>query len=79
MGWNDSRGVLLSWNGRTPGESVLVERFQGSPSVLVCNISEGVIQGWYKDCRGVPLSWDIRTPVESFCLGINESWGVILS
>ena len=21
LGWNDSRGVLLSWDGTTPGES----------------------------------------------------------
>ena len=34
--WNDSRGVLLSWDGTTPGESFCprIERLQGSHSVL---------------------------------------------
>ena len=49
MGWNDSRGVILSWNGMTPGESFCtgMELLQGSHSVL----------GW-NDSRGVLMSWD---------------------
>ena len=36
LGMNDSRGVLLSWDGTTPGESFCpgMERLQGSLSVL---------------------------------------------
>ena len=31
LGWNDSRGVILSWNGTTPGESFCagMERLRG--------------------------------------------------
>ena len=91
LGWNDSRGLLLSWDGTTPGESVMEERHQGSKSVL----------GWNDSSRDI-LSWDRTTPVgsfsacettpgESFCPGIerphgrysvlgwNDSRGVILS
>ena len=78
MGWNDSGGV--SPGGTTLGESVLVERLQGSRSVL----------GW-NDSTGVILFWDRMTPGESFypemerlqgCSsfrGWNDSSGVILS
>ena len=57
LGYNDSRGVLLSWDGTTPGESFSprMERLQGSHSVL----------GW-NDSRGVILFWDGTTPGESF-------------
>ena len=79
---NDSRGVILSWDGTTPGESFhsRTEGLQGSLCVL----------GW-NDSRGVPLSWDRTTAGESFCPGIeplqgshsvlgwNDSLGVILS
>ena len=36
LGWNDSRGVLLSLNGTTPGESYCpgMERLQECSSVL---------------------------------------------
>ena len=36
LGWNDSRGVILSWDGTTPGESFGpgIELLQGSHSVL---------------------------------------------
>ena len=59
LGWNDSRGVILSWDGATPGEyfSPGMERLQGSHSVLGRNVSKGVI-----------LSWDGTTPEESFRL-----------
>ena len=42
---NDSRGVILSWNRTTPGESFCpgLERLQGSPSVAGWNDSRGVI------------------------------------
>ena len=53
LGWNDSRGVILSWDGTTPGKSFCpgLDRLQGSHSVL----------GW-NDSRGVTLSWDGMTP-----------------
>ena len=76
------RGVTLSWDGTTPGESFCpeIERLQGGRSVL----------GW-NDCRAVILYWDGTTPGESFCPGIerlqgshsvigyDDSRGVILS
>ena len=36
LGYNDPRGVILSWDRTTPGESFCtgIERLQGSPSVL---------------------------------------------
>ena len=45
MGWNDSRGVILSWDGTTPGESLCpgMERLQGSHSFRGWNDSMGVI------------------------------------
>ena len=45
LGWNDSRGALLSLNGTTPGESFGngMERLQGSHSLLGWNDSRGVI------------------------------------
>ena len=60
MGWNDSRGVILSWDGTTSGESFCrgMERLQGSYSFLGRN-----------DSRGVILSWDTTTPGKSFCSG----------
>ena len=41
MGWNDSRGVNLSWDGTTPEESLCpgMEHLQGSPSALGWNDS----------------------------------------
>ena len=62
LGWIDSRGVILSWDGITPGESFCpgIEQLQGSHSVL----------GW-NDCRGVILSWDGTTVGWSFCPGIE--------
>ena len=52
LGWNDSRGVVLSWDGMTLEESFYpgIERLQGSHSAL----------GW-NDSRGVILSWDGTT------------------
>ena len=45
MGWNDSMGVILSWDGTTPGESLCpgMERLQGSHSFRGWNDSMGVI------------------------------------
>ena len=36
LGWNDSRGVVLSWDGTTLEESLcpVMERLQGSLTVL---------------------------------------------
>ena len=94
MGRNDTRGVLLYWDGTTPGESISprMERFQGSDSIQRTEGLQGSPSalGW-KDSRGVILSWDGTTPGESFCpgmerlkeshsvLGWNDSRGVILS
>ena len=60
LGNNDSRGVILYWDGTTPGESFCpwMEQLQGSPTVLGKN-----------DSRGVILYWDGTTPEESFCPG----------
>ena len=57
MGWNDSRGVILSWDGTTPGDSFSpgMERLQGSLSIP-----------GQKDSRGFILSWDGTTPGDSF-------------
>ena len=75
MGYNDSRGVILFWDGMTPGESILtwdrttpgeslcpgIERLQWSHSIM----------GW-NDSRGVILSWDGTTLGESFCPGMKR-------
>ena len=60
---NDSRGVLLLWDGTTPRESFCprMERLKGGHSVL----------GW-NDSRGVILSWDGTTPGESFSPGMKR-------
>ena len=81
MEWNDSRGVLLSWDGTTPGESFLpgMERNQGNLGVLGWNDSSGVILSCVgttpgghsirgpKDSSVVIMSWERTTPGESFC------------
>ena len=54
----------MSWDGTTPGESVLLELHQGSHSVL----------GW-NDSRGDILSWDGTTLGESICPGIERLQG----
>ena len=63
LGWNDSRGVLVSWDGTTPRESLCprMERLQESHSVLRWN-----------DPRGFILSWDRTTAGEIFCPGIER-------
>ena len=45
LGWNDSRRVILSWDGTTPGDSFNpgMELLQGSHSILGWNDSRGVI------------------------------------
>ena len=60
LGWNDSTGVILSWDGTIPGESFHPRSvgLQSSNSVL----------GWNNN-RIVLLSWDRTTPGESFCPG----------
>ena len=62
MGWNDSRGVILSWDGTTLEEPLCpgMERLQGSPSFREWN-----------DSRGVILSWDGTAPGQSFCPGME--------
>ena len=66
MGWNDSRGVFLSWDRATPGLSFRpgMERLQGSHSDPKRN-----------DSRGVILSLDVTTPGESFCPGMERLQG----
>ena len=65
-GQKDSKGVILSEDGRTPEESFCpeMERLQESHSVLEWNDSKGVI-----------LSWDGTTPGESFCPGMERLQG----
>ena len=59
LGWNNSRGVILFWDGTTPGESFCpngttpgepfyprIEQLQWSHSVLGWNDSRGVILYW---------------------------------
>ena len=93
LGWNDSRGVNLSW----------MKQLQGSHSVLGWNDSRGVILSWdgttteESFCPGMErlqgsqsvLGWNESR--ESFCLrmeglqgshsvlGWNDSKGIILS
>ena len=45
FGWNDSRGILLSWDGTSLGKSFCpgMERLHVSPSVLGWNDAGGVI------------------------------------
>ena len=61
--WNDSRGVILSSDGTTPGKSfgIGMERLQGSPFVLECN-----------DSKRVFLSRDRTTPRVSFSPGMER-------
>ena len=56
LGYNDSRGVVLSWDRTTPGESLSprIERLHGRNSVLKKDESRGAI-----------LSLDGMTPCES--------------
>ena len=56
----------MSWDGKTPEESLLpgMERLQGSHSVLGYNDSRGVIPTGYR-----------TTPGESFCPGIERLQG----
>ena len=82
LGWNDSRGVLLSRDGTTPGESFSpgMKRLQRGHSVF----------GW-NDSRKLLLSRDGTTFGESIhprteglqrshsVLGLNDSRGIILS
>ena len=58
LGWNDSMGLSLSWDGITLADSFIpgIDRLQGSLSVL----------GW-NDSRGIILSYNGTTPGESFC------------
>ena len=59
MGWNDSRGVSMSWDGTTPVESFCpgMERLHGGHSILVWNDSRGInsVLEW-NDSKGVLLS-----------------------
>ena len=61
LGWNDSRGVILSWDGTTAGESFCpgMEQLKGSHSVLGWNNSRGVILPWDGTTQEeIILSWD---------------------
>ena len=66
LGYNDSRGDVLSWDRTTPGESLSprIERLHENHSVL-----------GYNDSRGVILSRDITTPWESFSPWIERLQG----
>ena len=60
--WKDSWGVLLSWDGATPGESFCpgMERLQGSHSVLGWNDSRGVFCPGMERLQGSPsvMGWN---------------------
>ena len=66
LGWNESKGVILSWDGTNPGKlfCFIIERLQGNLSIL-----------GQKDSRLVILSWDVTTLGESFCPGIERLQG----
>ena len=81
--WNDSMGVILSWDGTTPLKTFCPgkERLRGSHSVLGWNDYGGVlcsgikrlqgshsVLGW-NDSRGVILFCNGKTPGKSFCPG----------
>ena len=70
LGWNDSRGVNLSWDGTTPGESFCpgMQGLQGSHSVLGWNDSGESF------CPGIE-----RLQGSPSVLGWNDSSGIILS
>ena len=89
LGWNDSWGVLLSWDGTTPGESFYpgMERLQGvilswdgtTPGESFCHRMERLqssrsVLEW-NDSRGVILSYNGTTPGESFCYGMERFQG----
>ena len=78
MGWNDSRGVNLSSDGTTQGESFCpgMERFQGSHSIQRTEGLQGSnsVLRW-NNSLDVILSWDRTTPRESFCPGIDRLQG----
>ena len=65
MGWYHSRGVILSWDGTTPVESLCpgMERLQGSHSVRGMERIQGSpsVLGW-NDSREDILSGDGATP-----------------
>ena len=65
LGWNDSKGVLLSWDGTTPGESFSAGEL--TPGESFCTGMDHP--------RGVILSWDGTTPGESFCPRIERLQG----
>ena len=77
MGWKYSRGVILSLDGTTPGESFCagMERLLGSPSVLGWNDSQVVFSNGMEPLQGVLLSWNGTTQGESFCPGIERLQG----
>ena len=62
LGRNDSRGVILSWDGTTPGESFCpgMEQHQNSHLYWDGTTPE---ESFYP---GVVLSQDRKTPLESF-------------
>ena len=62
LGWNDSRGVILSWDRTIPGESF-------------CHVMERLLesQSWWNDSRGVILSCS-HSVLVSFCPGVILSW-----
>ena len=78
--WNDSRGVLLSYDGKSPGESfccsvVILSWDSTTAGESFCPGMEQ-LQGSHSvrgcsDSRGVHLSWVRTTPRESFCLGME--------
>ena len=77
LGWNDSRGVILSWDRTTTGVPFYprIERLQRSPSVLGWNDSRGVILYWDGTTPGETFSACETTPGDLFCPGIERPQG----
>ena len=79
LGWNDSRGVLLSWDGTTPRESVQVERLQQSHSVLGWNDTRESFSPVMERLQGRHSVLVKRLQGSPSVLGYNNPRGVILS
>ena len=95
MGWNVSRGIILSWDRTTPGESFCQGVILSWSHSVLESFCPGFIPGQmdsrkellqgsnsvlgWNDSRGDILSWDGTTPGSHSVMGWNDSRGVILS
>ena len=82
LGWNDSRGVILSWDRTTPWESFSpgMKRLQRRHSVFRWNNSRKVLLSWDGTTLGESIYPRTEGPQGSHSvLGLNDSRGIILS